>query len=219
MCCLVATYFTFQLSCYWHQPPGLKINQTWWRWSTFQTPQCVKIHMFAPFPSACRTKQHIFLVFTHCQNICMSEEVCRIYSSHAGTYIWSMTAQLPGSLSLSTTWLKICPKILWWQVHQLHPQVLFSSSFLQICTAFTIIMASPEAPLELNNRCAAAEKITREQRYNGDVNMQRVNRGRADTSAWSVTPIINCQQCQCSAVFHMKVSARLTGWSPPLYTV
>lgn len=181
MCCLVAAYFTFQLSCYWHQPPGLKINKTWWRRGTFQTPRCVKIHMFAPFLSACRTKQHIFLVFTHCQNICMSGEVCRnIHMEH--------DTQPLGSLSLPTTWLKICPKTLWWQVHQLHPQVLFNSSFLQICTAFTIIMASPEALLELNNRCAAAEKITRDQRSYRDVNMQRVSRGRADTSAWSVTP-------------------------------
>lgn len=78
-------------------------------------------------------------------------------------------------------------------------------------------MASPEALLELNNRCTA-EKITRKQHYNRDVNMRRVNRSWADTSAWSVTPIINCQRCQCSAAFHMKVSARLTGWSHPLHT-
>lgn len=47
---------------------------------------------------------------------------------------------------------------------------------------FTIIMASPEALLELNNGCTA-EKITRKQHYNRDVNMRRVNRSRADTSA------------------------------------
>lgn len=94
----------------------------------------------------------------------------------------------------------------------------FNISFPQICTAFTIIMASPEALLQLSKGCTAAGRITRKQHHNRDVNTRRVNRkNRADTSAWSVTPIINCQLCQCSAAFHMKVSARLTGWSRPLH--
>lgn len=121
---------------------------------------------------------------------------------------------LTGSLHFSTAWPKIFLKLLWWQVLQLYPQVLFSVSLPWICAAFTIIMASPEALLQLNNS-TAAEKITRKQHYNRDVNMRHVNRSWADTSAWSVTPIINCQQCQCTAVFHMKEAARLTGWRRP----
>lgn len=95
-----------------------------------------------------------------------------------------------------SAWAKIFPKLLWWQLLQLYPQVLFNVSLPESVLLFTIIMASPQALVQLNNS-TDAERVTRKQHYNRDVNKPHVNRSWADKSAWSVTPIINCQGCQC----------------------
>lgn len=113
--------------CCWHQPPGLKKNRKNKKWMYHRSSDTtVCQHSYVCFLSnkvAALVGFSLIVRIIFC--VRRREFVQKIMEPCGDTHIKRDSRANRQSLRVSTAWPKIFPTSLWWQVHQLYPQVPF----------------------------------------------------------------------------------------------